>query len=96
MFVSLYLNLVPDTGVSVGKYVEAPAMVAVESSVLVRVGDTVQLKCSAKGYPTPVIGWSRNEEEIVTSSKYEVSIQKILKASFTHFGVSHLLIGTEK
>ncbi|PNF42950.1 hypothetical protein B7P43_G11501, partial [Cryptotermes secundus] len=72
-----------DTGVSVGKYIEAPAMVAVEGSVLARVGDTVQLKCSAKGYPTPVIGWSRNEEEIVTSSKYEVQEDGTLLISDT-------------
>jgi hypothetical protein len=66
--------LVPDTGFSVGKYLEAPTMVAEEDSVLAREGDTVQLKCSAIGYPTPVIRWSRNEEEIVPNSKYEVSI----------------------
>jgi hypothetical protein len=70
----------------VGKYLEAPSVAAEEASVLVRVGDTAQLKCSAVGYPTPVIGWSRNEEEIVTNSKYEVSIQKLFKASFIHFG----------
>jgi hypothetical protein len=58
----------------VGKFLEAPMVVAEEGSVLARVGDTVQLKCSAIGDPTPVIRWSKNEEDIVTNSKYEVSI----------------------
>jgi hypothetical protein len=58
----------------VGKYLEAPTVVAEEGGILTRVGDTVQLKCSAIGYPTPVIRWMKNEEEIVTNSKYEVSI----------------------
>ncbi|KDR12788.1 hypothetical protein L798_13365, partial [Zootermopsis nevadensis] len=61
-----------DVGVSVGKYLEAPTVVAEESSALARVGDTVQLRCTATGDPTPIISWSKNEEEILTNSKYEV------------------------
>jgi hypothetical protein len=58
----------------VGKYLEAPTVVAEEGGILTTVGDTVLLKCSAIGYPTPVIKWMKNEEEIVTNSKYKVSI----------------------
>jgi ribonuclease PH len=58
----------------VGKYLEAPTVIAEEGGMLARVGDTVVLKCSALGYPTPVIMWMKNEEKIVTNSKYEVSI----------------------
>lgn len=57
-----------------GKYLEAPTVVAEEGGILTTVGDTVLLKCSAIGYPTPVIKWMKNEEEIVTNSKYKVSI----------------------
>jgi hypothetical protein len=49
-------------------------VVAEENSALARVGDTVQLRCTATGDPTPVIRWSKNEEEILTNAKYEVSI----------------------
>jgi hypothetical protein len=90
----LFLPL-PDSAVTLGKYVEAPTVIAEEGSVLARVGDTVRLKCSAVGYPTPVIGWSRNEEEIVTNYKYEVSIntaRNSFKASFIRFAVKVLFV----
>lgn len=57
-----------------GKYLEPPTIVAEEAGILATVGDTVQLKCSAVGYPTPVIRWTKNEEEIAANSKYEVSV----------------------
>lgn len=67
-------QLVPDTGVIVGQYLEAPTVVAEEGSVLARVGDSVQLRCSALGKPAPVIRWAKDDDQIITSSKYEVSI----------------------
>jgi hypothetical protein len=70
------LQLVPDTGVAVVQYLEAPTVVAEEGRVLARVGDGVQLRCSAQGNPAPVISWTKDDDDdqINTSSKYEVSI----------------------
>lgn len=74
MLSSFSLQLVPDTGVIVGQYLEAPTVVAEEDSVLARVGDSVQLRCSVLGKPAPVIRWAKDDDQIITSSKYEVSI----------------------
>jgi hypothetical protein len=71
---SLSLQPVPDNAVVVGEYIEAPTVVAEEDNVLARVGDSVQLWCSAMGKPAPVIRWAKDGYQIITSSKYEVSI----------------------
>jgi len=74
MLSSFSLQLVPDTGVIVGQYIEAPTVVAEEGTVLARVGDNVQLRCSALGKPAPVIRWAKDDDQIISSPKYEVSI----------------------
>ena len=59
---------------TVGQYLEAPTVVAEEVSVLARVGGNVQLRCSVLGEPAPVIRWAKDDDQIITNSKYEVSI----------------------
>lgn len=71
-------------------------MVAEESSVIARVDDDVRLRCTATGEPTPVVRWSKNEEEMLSNARYEVSISTCRNLSelisFLDFTVKGLLI----
>ncbi|KAJ8954873.1 hypothetical protein NQ318_016808 [Aromia moschata] len=83
-----------------GLMVEAPPSIRLprqyEEGLLFEIGETIRLKVSIAGRPTPLVFWSHNGESIKNNDRYEIeyvdrsSILKINEAQRTDRGEYHV------
>ncbi|KAI3368574.1 hypothetical protein L3Q82_025583, partial [Scortum barcoo] len=61
-----------DTMTSILTYIESPAVTVALSNILIGVGETTVMACSASGTPQPEIWWYKGDVQLRTSSVLEV------------------------